>query len=427
LNTASFRIAAQLEDHPRKKVVEADPACEEAQGIVSQLVRQVHEHADDLKDNLRLEGQNEPGLITRDGRLINANTRCVLLRELAREGVVSTSTLRVAVLPGDLSNDELLEIELVLQQQQTFKDEYRLVNELLMIKRLHDAHMSDAQIAQRRRFPEKAGRSGAAEVKLRREILLLMERARRLHDPILPLTTFDVKHSQLQNWSELLNEVNKLDEREKDEHIRRWLCAFLVGIDSVHDLRNAKGAWIEVHLVPEIKEHPDLRSIVDEDLIPEVVPSTPEQAAMEALPLPGLELLSDDIDTVDKTEPSAAVHSLFSTIVAAQANRDGWIDLPDGRQASGTEVIEQLKTLVDDALDGAKRSRDAGTRIDKPFTLLNRARVALRDAHEALVEVISDEEFVGRVAQAKLALAEVEQLAERVSDLLASATESFEE
>src|SRR4051812_47850201 len=173
LNPDSFRIAPLLPDHPQAHLVRDDPQSPAAQQFVASLVRQAHRHVDDLKESLK-DGQDQPGVITRKGKLINANSRCVLLRELFDEGEITTNVIRVAVLPG-VDNAQELELEGVLQKQREHKDEYNLVSELMMIMKLHEqAHMTDAAISKQLRY-----RSASRVTDLRR-ILDLMERARHL-------------------------------------------------------------------------------------------------------------------------------------------------------------------------------------------------------------------------------------------------------
>lgn len=105
-----FRVAPKLADHPQVAVVTSDPYGPESQRIVTELVLSEHRHAGDLKESLK-DGQGQPGVITREGALINANTRCVLMRELAAEGDLRAQAIRVAVLPSDVLDPELLDLE----------------------------------------------------------------------------------------------------------------------------------------------------------------------------------------------------------------------------------------------------------------------------------------------------------------------------
>lgn len=80
-----------------------------------------------LKESLKEHGQEEPGIITRSGVLVNGNTRCAALRELGAESI------RVAVLPPDAGEDDIRTVELALQMRKDFKREYSFVNFLLAI------------------------------------------------------------------------------------------------------------------------------------------------------------------------------------------------------------------------------------------------------------------------------------------------------
>ncbi|UCN14049.1 hypothetical protein LFM56_14305 [Cellulomonas iranensis] len=120
LNADSFRIAPSLEDHPKADVVRADPDSEEAQEIIADLVKRSHRKVQGLKESL-VNGQHHPGVITRKGKVINANNRCVLLRELFREGAISTDKIRVAVLPSTFRAAEELQLESVLSSRSNIR------------------------------------------------------------------------------------------------------------------------------------------------------------------------------------------------------------------------------------------------------------------------------------------------------------------
>jgi hypothetical protein len=413
LNANSFRIAPQLAEHPKLDLVLASPESAEAQEVVAQLVRSAHRKADDLKENLLSEGgQTQPGVITRSGKLINANTRCVLLRELQRDGKGPTKTLRVAVLPAGINDQELLELEMVLQQQVELKDEYRLVSELMMIQRLFNENFTDEQIA---RTLRKKGK----DVKESREILALMHRARGLPKDPLPLTAFDSTVDRRENWSELLRNVKTVDNREGhkagDRHIKSWLIAYFARSNSVHKLRSAVDAWVEQDgLVEMLQDHEDLRSIFPDsrqgsDGPPEdavhseagvmngqtslfeqhptsATSSAPEDdAAAEVADDDelNLDLLGDDV-----AEPDPAVgdnvDTILNFVVTANKAGDEFIQLPNGTSIAATEALDTVGRGVEAALDSARRRKQAGGRLNRPLNELERARGALRSAVEAL-------------------------------------------
>jgi hypothetical protein len=86
LNHDNSRLSAQLMDHPKRSIVEKDPTSSEAQEVLASLLRKT-ERFNKLKDELKELSQQNPGLISRDGLLINGNTRVVALRDLGVDGV----------------------------------------------------------------------------------------------------------------------------------------------------------------------------------------------------------------------------------------------------------------------------------------------------------------------------------------------------
>ena len=103
LNNNNNRLTAQLADHPLRQVVIEDPFSTQAQGVIEGLLSKTDKFQD-LKNELKVLGQQNPGLISRDGLLINGNTRLVALRQLGEDG------MDVAVLPGDATSEDFIDI-----------------------------------------------------------------------------------------------------------------------------------------------------------------------------------------------------------------------------------------------------------------------------------------------------------------------------
>lgn len=135
LNPDTHRIRAQKSLDPvRETALENDPYGEVAQGYLQHLLSRDPvnpEHEDtsfkELKESLNEYGQEEPGIVTRAGVLVNANTRCVALRELGKREIL------VAVLPSDAAEADTESIELALQLRKEHKRDYSFVNSLLAI------------------------------------------------------------------------------------------------------------------------------------------------------------------------------------------------------------------------------------------------------------------------------------------------------
>ncbi|MFT4213368.1 MAG: hypothetical protein QM622_01125 [Microbacterium sp.] len=417
LNPRSFRIAPLLNDHAKQSVVEGDPESAEAQEVVADLVRRSHRHAEGLKGSLRVDGQDQPGVITRSGKLINGNSRCVMLRDLVREGAIPASTtLRVAVLPGDVDNREELDLESILQQQKDFKDEYNLVSRLMMLQTLSDNGMSDQAIAASQR--EKY----AATITRLREVLVLMNRARALPQPTLPLSTFVRDEDQKENWLGLLKEVREIESihgrARADEHIRGWLIAYFSGHEAVHQLRKAKGDWVTRDLLPHLAE-----AGRDGELLSKTINATP---APTTQPTDGTSV-PDGVDLLDVGEAptipvsDSVAQRVLDIVVQASQDPDREFEVADGVTLSGQEVRRVLHGSVAEGLnDAAQRKKDTN-RLVRPQTSAETAAGALKSLIEALDDVLDDAEFSPRLDDLRSTLDLVQSRLDEANSLIAEA------
>ena len=426
LNARSFRIAPLLEDHPKRDLVERDPESDEAQAIVAELVRQAHRYKEGLKESLNVDGQDQPGVITRTGKLINGNSRCVLLRELVNEGTVASSTtIRVAVLPSDTSNREELDLESTLQQQKDFKDDYNLVSRLMMLQRLSESGMSDSAIASQQRT-----KGGAKRVKELREVLVLMGRARLLPTEHLPLSAFVKEEDQQENWLALrlrVQEIESLATREAaDAFIREWLVAYFTGHDSVHQLRNATEGWTRRDLLPHLAEAGE-----DGEKLHVLVTASEPIDSADSLPEKPVDPEGLDLLDVAEAQPVPAASSPTQKLLdlAAQSSQDGSreFQLQDGTKRTGQELQRILhKTASEGLSDAAQRKKDAN-RITRPQSEAESAARSLRSLIEALDDVVDDSEFVSRADELRSTLDLIQTRLDEAFELVNSVPEHTED
>jgi len=88
-----------------------------------------------FKENLKKQGQKDPGVITSAGVVINGNRRMAILSELYEEtGQAKYSVLDISILPHGTSEAEIYKIEASLQYAKDFKQSFGAVNELLKIE-----------------------------------------------------------------------------------------------------------------------------------------------------------------------------------------------------------------------------------------------------------------------------------------------------
>jgi hypothetical protein len=416
LNVDSFRIAPQLADHPQFDQIHANPESDAAQTVVAQLVKAAHRHADELKLSLAEDSQAQAGVITRGGKLINANTRCVLLRELRDEGASSVKTLRVAVLPGDFTEQQELELESVLQKQREHKDEYTLVGELMMLRKLSEvAGMTDGEI--NRLLRVKGGEKRVSDL---RAVLDLMERARNLTTIPMTLSDFVSKEDKQENWLDLLKKVRNIDATEGrnagDDHVRRWLIAYTVGLDSVHTLRSATGSWVEEDVLPELAVGNDLAATIAESVKLEAK-SDPD-FTVGAATSSALDLLGREPEPPTSTD-SAVVRKTLDLVVAAKRAQSGSGTVQvGGQKLPAVDVTESITTSVRSGLDRVKRRNAAGSRIQRPTAALDRAVSALRDSIDSIEDVSDEAEFQRTVPALRELLNEAITLVQAIDETL---------
>ncbi len=135
-NPGTHRIRAQRSlDPARDAILTADPWAEKSQDYLRYLLTirpsepdRRDPAFDDLKGSLQEHKQNEPGLITREGILVNGNTRCAALRELN-----TITSMRVGVLPESCKWEDINDVELSLQLRPDQRRDYSYINRLLAI------------------------------------------------------------------------------------------------------------------------------------------------------------------------------------------------------------------------------------------------------------------------------------------------------
>ncbi|MFK0246688.1 transcriptional regulator [Amycolatopsis azurea] len=135
-NPATHRIRAQRTHDPeRDKKLDRDPYSDEAQDYLKFLLQAEPSNPerrdpdfDKLKEDLKEFGQNDPGLITCHGILVNGNTRAAALREAGKQ------SMRVGVLPESFTWADINAVELSLQLRDDHRREYSYINRLLAME-----------------------------------------------------------------------------------------------------------------------------------------------------------------------------------------------------------------------------------------------------------------------------------------------------
>ncbi|MGW2795954.1 transcriptional regulator [Streptomyces sp. NPDC001269] len=135
-NPVTHRIRAQRSHKPElDQALDKAPWSQESQDYLHFLLKalprdpsQADPDFEALMESLREFRQTDPGLITRDGILVNGNTRRAALKEL---GVPS---IRVGVLPESCTWEDISKVELSLQLRKDHRRDYSYINRLIAIE-----------------------------------------------------------------------------------------------------------------------------------------------------------------------------------------------------------------------------------------------------------------------------------------------------
>lgn len=200
LNHNNNRLSAQLFDHPKKDVVYGNPTSEEAQSVLSELLSKTDSFKD-LKGELDTIGQQNPGLITRNGLLVNGNTRVVALRELNKPGV------DVAVLPDDVDDTAILDLELFLQMVHLTHQDYTFTNELLLLEKCRKLGNTDKQIIDKMKW----ARGGQKKLDEKFQLLHLINEIRAESPLPLAYGVFDSKSQHLKDLNDAYEKLKVQD------------------------------------------------------------------------------------------------------------------------------------------------------------------------------------------------------------------------
>lgn len=400
LNPHSHRIRAQLESSPDRDIVGDDPFGEAAQALIAELLRGAKEFGD-LKANLRDVGQIEPGVVTADGVLVNANTRCVALRD------VRFGYIRAAVLPPDATQEEIDRLELRLQMKHDFKSEYTFTNELLFIEDLVKAYrLRPEEIAVEMGWASvtdtKALGRMAEKARSYHRLLALIRELQEMSDDRLPIVTFDSAYQALAELDEEVERLKTSDYGAARELRDARLVALLAGA-GYRELREIDDRFLDEHLVPAMEDRPSLRPHI------EALTRAPEP---ETAGPAGLDLL--DLLQPRSSEPRRSAGPMLDLLVGTIGEET--LTLPTAADAvvDRMQFCAELRQAIVGAAEDVRLEREAGDMLNRPLDLVRKAIKQTRAALEALAAVEQNPEF-----EAERVRTAVEELGQAQADLLA--------
>ncbi|MFB7216805.1 transcriptional regulator [Streptomyces sp. NPDC056227] len=256
-NPGTHRIRAQRSFDPqRDRRLDEDPWSDESQSYLQHLLQakpsdpsKRDQDFDELKQSLKDFRQNEPGLITPDGILVNGNTRAAALRELG------VAYIRVGVLPDSCTWADINRVELSLQLRPDTRREYSYINRLLTIDEQVGAGRPLKEVAREFRIRESTAEQDLWVLTCLRD---LRDRS-TTGDAQLRLLDFEDAQEKLREVHRAYAKESKADPR-KAELLKENRLAAIVMEFSKTDVRlieaDFRTRYLEHRLPDELKTAP---------------------------------------------------------------------------------------------------------------------------------------------------------------------------
>ncbi|MEU3373826.1 transcriptional regulator [Streptomyces sp. NPDC006660] len=360
-NPGTHRIRAQRSfDAKRDQLLDEDPWCDESQEYLGYLLQA--EPSDpsrpdkdfaDLKESLKDFRQNEPGLITPDGVLVNGNTRAVALRQLG------VANIRVGVLPDSYTWADVNAVELSLQLRHDTRREYSYINRLLTIEEQVSMGRQLVDVAREFRIRKTTAEQDLWVLACLRD---LTERSKK-GDSRLRLLDFEDAQEKLREVHRAYAKESKGDRRKAELLKENRLAAIVLDFSKT-----------DVRLIEA-----DFRTRYLEHRLPEQLKSVPA-AAPAARRIPGInrEVKSD--------EPQVAAARAFTdSLLQAKAVVRSTGTLPERELQLAADVFGAAKRAVEDALEPA--GKDARVRKRKQAAP-DRLNDACQDIEQCITDIV---------------------------------------
>jgi len=176
-NHLNDRFASKSREYKHQFGKELDAESQDSLLYIEKLIWEsnISRNKDTLKDLVK-NGQQKPGVITNDGRIIDGNRRASLMRKIYLSNEPDMQNVdkqrfyyfEAVILPGDISDEEMMMLETRIQMEEDEKVEYRAIEKYLKIDKLIQAGLAYESIA-----PMMSIKSGK-EVEKKHKIYKLM-------------------------------------------------------------------------------------------------------------------------------------------------------------------------------------------------------------------------------------------------------------
>lgn len=362
-NPKSHRIRAQLESHPKAQIVKDAPFSDEAQDVIAEILRNTDRYPA-LCEEMRVTGQKDFGIVTSAGLLVNANTRLAALRE------VDSDYITVAVLPSNATEADIRQLELELQVQVDWKQEYTFTNELLFIWELvNEGNQTIEKIA-------RSLNQSEADVEQAIRLLSYIREIQGMGSGIL-LEFFDDQKQALQDLDDRLQSLaTKAPGSVEVEKQKGYLVILLrLGYQPMRGI--LRDGVVEDHLIPRIAEI--------EAIGPSLVDMTEAPASAGANSTDdGTDLLGGDDEAI---EPVVTLEPL-NRLLAGSFN-DNTIAVPyDGGvvKKGKDDVFKALGKAVENAVEADRLAAKQAKTLETPEQQVRDARAKTQAASKSYVK-----------------------------------------
>ncbi len=363
-NPGTHRIRAQRSlDQVRDAALSADPWSPESQDYLKHLLTrrpsdptQRDVDFDKLAKHLEEFGQLEPGLITRDGVLVNGNTRCAALRE----GSTATS-MRVGVLPASCTWDDINAVEVSLQLRRDERRDYSYINHLLALEEQRD-HLQRPISVIAKEF-HTTTQVCERDFWILAELRNCIARSRTAGEHAMRLVDFEQSKTKLEELYRVYREEHKKN-KERAEVLKESRLAAIVLEYAKTDVRFVGTDFQERYL--------------DKGLIDEF--GRTESGADTAVAIPGLGRSIKSIGA-----DVAVARSITDKLLQAKAVEAAGDAAGEPAKAAASKLISSYRAAFDDAITVA--GRDAMLR-KKRLAAPDRVVAACKDLEQAVNDVV---------------------------------------
>ena len=345
---------------------------------------------EELKQDLRERGQQEPAVVTAEGVLINGNRRSAALRDLWLNDHLPTARyVRAFVLPGDTTADEILDLETELQVAKDYREDYSWVNEALLIEEIFEASNKDwERVAQRMRLkPEK--------------VRAQYEKLQQLHQ-LVSMSNGTRHHADFVGNESAFEELSKhVRDKQPEEAASVRSVYFLGTLSGVNyrDLRHLRRKDASEFVRSEFSLDPTLASLF----------AIAEECANDSTD----DLLDDVLGSGGQAESSGELTTVLSFL--AQRRADEVIEMPDGSKVPVQELLGSVRSAVNSAAKEASENAKDAQAVAAPIARLSSARDEIVRAGTALAKARAqagwqEADLRKRIDEVKAALAHIESL-----------------